>query len=144
MYHGFERRQLCIACNANIQTGFLCDAMHLRKQHACGGCLIGELRCIHTDGFVQFSRSHPRLLVDPAVERKKVEGRIRSLTAQGVSQGVIIVCMPFVLAGILYMMDPELIRRLWTTWPGLIMILMMLILQTLGGAMIRKIVRIEV
>ena len=77
-------------------------------------------------------------------ERKKVEGRIRSLTAQGGSQGVIIVCMPFVLAGILYMMDPELIRRLWTTWPGLIMILLMLILQTLGGAMIRKIVRIEV
>ena len=77
-------------------------------------------------------------------ERKKVEGRIASLTAQGVSQGFIIVCMPFVLAGILYMMDPELIRRMWTTWPGLIMILFMLILQTVGALMIRKIVRIEV
>ena len=77
-------------------------------------------------------------------ERKKVQGRIRSMTAQGVSQGFIIVCMPFVLAGVLYMMDPELIRRLWTTWIGLVMILFMLLLQTLGALMIRKIVRIEV
>jgi tight adherence protein B len=77
-------------------------------------------------------------------ERKKVEGKIRSMTAQGVSQGVIIVLMPVVLAGILYLMDPELIRRLWTTWIGLTMVLLMLILQTLGALMIRKIVRIEV
>jgi tight adherence protein B len=77
-------------------------------------------------------------------ERKKVEGKIRSMTAQGVSQGVIIVLMPVVLAGILYLMDPELIRRLWTTWIGLTMVLFMLILQTLGALMIRKIVRIEV
>ena len=77
-------------------------------------------------------------------ERKKVEGKIKSMTAQGVSQGVIIVLMPIVLAGILYLMDPELIRRLWTTWIGLTMVLFMLILQTLGALMIRKIVRIEV
>jgi tight adherence protein B len=77
-------------------------------------------------------------------ERKKVEGKIRSMTAQGVSQGVIIVFMPVVLAGILYLMDPELIRRLWTTWIGITMVLFMLILQTLGALMIRKIVRIEV
>jgi len=77
-------------------------------------------------------------------ERKKVEGKIKSMTAQGVSQGFIIVCMPFVLAGVLYMMDPELIRRLWTTWIGLVMVLFMLLLQTLGALMIRKIVRIEV
>ena len=77
-------------------------------------------------------------------ERKKVEGKIKSLTAQGVSQGVIIVCMPFVLGWILYIMDPELIRRLWTTWPGLIMVCIMLMLQTIGGVMIKKIVKIDV
>ena len=77
-------------------------------------------------------------------ERMKVEGKIRSMTAQGVSQGVIIVLMPFVLAAILYLMDPELISRLWTTWVGLVMVTMMLLLQTLGALMIRKIVRIEV
>jgi tight adherence protein B len=77
-------------------------------------------------------------------ERKKVEGKIKSLTAQGVSQGVIIVCMPFVLGWILYIMDPGLIRRLWTTWPGLIMVCIMLMLQVIGGVMIKKIVKIDV
>lgn len=77
-------------------------------------------------------------------ERKKVEGKIKSLTAQGVSQGVIIVCMPFVLAWILYMFDPQLISRLWTTALGWVMLAFMLFLQTCGALMIKKIVTIRV
>ena len=77
-------------------------------------------------------------------ERKKVEGKIRSLTAQGVSQGVIIVCMPFVLAWILYMFDAELIARLWTTALGWVMLAFMLVLQTCGALLIKKIVTIKV
>lgn len=77
-------------------------------------------------------------------ERKKVQGRIKSLTAQGVAQGVIIVLMPFVLGFILWIMDPVLISRLWTTWLGWILIFVMLTLQTLGGWMIRRIVRVQV
>lgn len=77
-------------------------------------------------------------------ERKKVQGKIKSLTAQGVSQGVIIVCMPFVLAGALYLIDPVLISRLWTTAIGWIFIGFMLFLQTCGALMIKKIVTIDV
>jgi tight adherence protein B len=77
-------------------------------------------------------------------ERKKVQGRIASLTAQGVAQGVIIVAMPFVLGFILWLMDPTLIGRMWTTWLGWVFILVMLTLQVLGGWMIRKIVRVQV
>jgi tight adherence protein B len=77
-------------------------------------------------------------------ERKKVQGKVKSLTAQGVSQGVIIVCMPFVLAFALWTIDPVLISRLWTTALGWVMIFFMLTLQTIGGLMIRKIVKVEV
>jgi tight adherence protein B len=77
-------------------------------------------------------------------ERKRVQGKVQSLTAQGVAQGVIIVLMPFVLGGILYMMDPELISRMWTTWLGWVLIFFMLGLQGAGGLMIRKIVRVRV
>ena len=77
-------------------------------------------------------------------ERKKVQGRIASLTAQGVAQGVIIVFMPFVLGFILWMMDPVLISRLWTTWLGWVLIFAMLTLQTIGAWMIRKIVKVQV
>ncbi len=77
-------------------------------------------------------------------ERKKVAGKVRSLTAQGVAQGIIIVFMPFVLAFALWTIDPVLISRLWTTWLGWVMIFVMLILQTIGGVMIKRIVTIQV
>ncbi len=77
-------------------------------------------------------------------ERKKVEGRIASLTAQGVAQGVVITAMPFVLAFVLYLMDPVLISRLWTTWLGWVFLLVMLALQITGGWMIRRFVTIRV
>lgn len=77
-------------------------------------------------------------------ERKKVQGRIKTLTAQGVAQGVIIVAMPFVLGFILWLMDPTLIGRMWTTWLGWVLIFVMLTLQLLGSWMIRRIVQVKV
>lgn len=77
-------------------------------------------------------------------ERKKVSGKVKSLTAQGVAQGVIIVMMPFVLAFALWLIDPVLISRLWTTALGWALIFFMLTLQIIGGMLIRKIVRVEV
>lgn len=77
-------------------------------------------------------------------ERRKVEGKIEAMTAQGVMQGIVIVAMPIVLAGILYMIDPFLISRLWTTLIGWIMLILMFTLQFVGGWMIAKIVTIEV
>jgi tight adherence protein B len=77
-------------------------------------------------------------------ERKKVHGKVKSLTAQGVAQGVIIVFMPFVLAFALWVIDPVLIARLWTTAIGWGLIFFMLTLQTIGALLIRKIVKVEV
>ncbi len=77
-------------------------------------------------------------------ERIKVEGRIRSLTAQGMAQAVIITIMPFALAFVLWTFDHELVSRLWTTWLGWILIGFMLTLQTIGGLLMRWIVRIRV
>jgi tight adherence protein B len=77
-------------------------------------------------------------------ERRKVEGKIEAMTAQGVMQGIIIVAMPVVLGGILWMIDPFLISRLWTTVIGWVMLIFMFMLQFAGGWMIKKIVTIEV
>jgi Flp pilus assembly protein TadB len=77
-------------------------------------------------------------------ERKKVSGKVKSLTAQGVAQGVIIVCMPFVLTFALWSIDPVLIERLWTTALGWALLFLMMTLQVIGGTMIRKIVKVEV
>jgi tight adherence protein B len=77
-------------------------------------------------------------------ERKKVSGKVKSLTAQGVAQGVIIVCMPFVLTFALWTIDPVLISRLWTTALGWGLLFLMMTLQVIGGLLIKRIVKVEV
>lgn len=77
-------------------------------------------------------------------ERRKVEGKVEAMVSQGVMQGIVIVAMPIVLAGILYAIDPYLIGRLWTTFIGWIMLIFMFLLQFAGAWMIKKIVTIEV
>jgi len=77
-------------------------------------------------------------------ERKKVEGKIRSLTAQGIAQSIIITCLPFVLAAVLWTFDHDLIARLWSTWAGWVLISIMLTLQIVGGLIMKRIVTIRV
>ncbi|NBT58506.1 hypothetical protein EBT16_06955 [bacterium] len=77
-------------------------------------------------------------------ERIKIESKIAAMVSQGVLQGVIVVLMPFALGAILYQIDPERIRPMFTTVPGWIMLILMLTLQFLGGWTIWKIVQIKV
>ena len=77
-------------------------------------------------------------------ERIKIEKKIAAVTAQGVMQGTIITMTPFALLVIFYFMDPAYIAPLFNQVLGWILLLTMLVLQIIGGLMIRKIVRIKV
>ena len=77
-------------------------------------------------------------------DRIKVESKIQAMTAQGVLQGIIVVLMPFVLGGILYVIDPARIQPMFTTIPGWAMLTIMMALQVVGGFTIWKIVQIRV
>ena len=77
-------------------------------------------------------------------ERIKVESKISAMVSQGVMQGVIVVLMPFALGAILYTIDPERIRPMFTTIPGWIMLMFMMSLQAVGGFAIWKIVQVKV
>jgi len=77
-------------------------------------------------------------------ERNKVEGKISAMTQQGRVQGIIVAMMPFVLGFLIYAIDPEHIRPLFTHWAGYVCILIMLTLQTVGALAIKKIVNIRV
>jgi len=77
-------------------------------------------------------------------ERQKVHGKITVLTTQGVVQGVIIFCMPFALAGALYIMAPDYIMPLFRKPLGLVLIFAALMLQTVGALLIKKIVMIRI
>ena len=77
-------------------------------------------------------------------ERIKVESKISAMVSQGVMQGIIVVLMPFALGAILYTIDPERIRPMFTTIPGWILLVAMMILQALGGWTIWKIIQVKV
>jgi tight adherence protein B len=74
-------------------------------------------------------------------ERKKVKGKIKTMTAQGVAQAAIITVMPFALAAVLWMFDHELVERMWSTWLGWVFIFFLLFLQTIGALIMRKIAK---
>lgn len=77
-------------------------------------------------------------------ERQKIEKKIQALTAQGIMQGIIITCVPFVLMAVFFAIDPAMVKPLFTTFLGIVALTVVLGLQILGGLMIRKIVTIKV
>ena len=77
-------------------------------------------------------------------EREKVRGKIKTLTAQGVAQGIILVCMPFVMAWVLHILNPDYMRPMFTTLAGWIFLGFMCLMLFVGALMIRKIVTIDV
>lgn len=77
-------------------------------------------------------------------ERIKVESKISAMVSQGVMQGIIVVLMPFALGALLYTIDPDRIRPMFTTIPGWVLLAAMMTLQFLGGFAIWKIIQVKV
>ncbi len=83
-------------------------------------------------------------IVNTIRERQKVERKIEALTAQSMMQGMIITMVPFIMLLVFWLTDPGYIRPLFTTVPGIFALIVMLVLQIIGGLMIKKIVKINV
>jgi tight adherence protein B len=77
-------------------------------------------------------------------ERKKVEGKIKVLTAQGMTQGVLTCAIPPVLAVGFFLLDPNLMAPLFTTVLGVMMLAIAAALEAMGIWMMLNIVRIDV
>lgn len=76
-------------------------------------------------------------------ERFRLEGRIRTLTAQGKLQGYIIGFMPILVwVGFDYF-RPDLTRPMLQHWFGYAVILLIVVMELLGALVIRRIVQIE-
>ena len=77
-------------------------------------------------------------------ERMRIESRVRTLTAQGRLQGIIVGSMPVVLGVALTIIRPSMMIPFFSSFTGMIAIFAVLVLLTLGGLTIRKIIRIDV
>ena len=73
-----------------------------------------------------------------------MEGKIKSLTAQGKMQGYVMAGLPVLLAVLLNFLEPEAMSKLWTTAVGWIVITVIVVMEALGFLMIRKITSIDV
>jgi tight adherence protein B len=78
------------------------------------------------------------------LERRKIQGKISSMTAQGKVQGMILIALPFFLLAAMYYMNPTYVLPLIKTELGWIFLFIMLVLQAIGGLWMRKIIKIDV
>ncbi|MEZ4814689.1 MAG: type II secretion system F family protein [Bdellovibrionota bacterium] len=77
-------------------------------------------------------------------ERMKLAKKIDALTAQGRTAGLIVGMVPFGTAGMMFIIDPEFIRPLFTTIPGFFIVLVVLALVAAGLYIINRMVQIKV
>ena len=84
------------------------------------------------------------VIAETVVERKKVQGRIKTVTTQGVSQGVIICSMPFALLLLFAFIDDHYLDPFFNTPLGWLMLAAVFILDAVGMWAILKVVKVEV
>jgi len=81
---------------------------------------------------------------DTIRSRNRVRAKINTLSAQGRLQGIIMILMPWFMALIVSMLDPGMMRPMFTTTIGQMMLVAIVILEGLGWLVIRRIVSIDV
>ena len=76
--------------------------------------------------------------------RMKIERKVKTLTAQGRLQGIVVSAMPFFLGLIMTLIKPGLMIPFLTSFFGIVAVLVMCALIFVGWLMIRKIIKIDV
>lgn len=77
-------------------------------------------------------------------ERTRIEGKIKSMTAMGRLQGIVVGLIPVFLLGAMTMLDPGMMMSFFTNLMGIAILLLVGVLLTVGFLVIQKIVTIEV
>ena len=81
---------------------------------------------------------------DTLRQRLQMEGKIRSLTAQGKLQGLVMTGLPVFLIFALGQLEPRAMEYLFDAWYGWATLAVIVILEVIGYHFIRKIVSIDV
>ncbi|MCC5845157.1 MAG: type II secretion system F family protein [Verrucomicrobia bacterium] len=84
------------------------------------------------------------LIASTIRERTRIEGKIKSMTAMGRLQGIVVGMIPIFLMIVLFMLDPAMMMNFVTSLEGIAVLLLTVVLLLAGFVVIRKIVNIEV
>ncbi|MGA0164641.1 MAG: type II secretion system F family protein [Bdellovibrionota bacterium] len=77
-------------------------------------------------------------------ERQRVTEKIRTLAQAGITQATILSCLPLVMLLIMYVIQPDHVRLLFTTPLGISMLVGMFVLMGLGILWMKKLLTIDV
>ncbi|MBV8248442.1 MAG: type II secretion system F family protein [Comamonas sp.] len=77
-------------------------------------------------------------------ERLKLNGKIRVLSSEGRMSAWILGLMPFALAALLNLLNPEFMSALWTDPIGITILKWLAVLMVIGVLIMRRIIRIRV
>jgi tight adherence protein B len=77
-------------------------------------------------------------------ERFKLKGKVRVLSAEGRFAAIVLLLLPFGVAGAIYALNPDFMEVLFTTETGKTLSYIAMGLMTMGIIVIRKMIRIEV
>ena len=77
-------------------------------------------------------------------ERRKIQGKISALTAQGKASGLVMSVVPFILLGVLYVMEPQMVGLMFTSMLGNIILSLVVAMIWLASFVIGKIVDIDI
>lgn len=73
----------------------------------------------------------------------ELRGELRTLTAEGRMQGVMMALMPFLVVGLIAVVNPDMVSPLFTHWVGNLLIVIVLVLEAIGVLIIREMLKIE-
>ncbi|HHZ16936.1 MAG TPA: secretion system protein [Clostridia bacterium] len=76
-------------------------------------------------------------------DRIRIQGEIKTLTAQGKISGLVIGCLPFIIVVILMLMNPKFLEPLFQSSMGIMLIIWGLVSEVIGIIFIRKITAID-
>lgn len=77
-------------------------------------------------------------------ERSRIEGKIKSMTAMGRLQGIVVGLIPLFLLGAMTLLDPGMMMNFFTNLLGVSILVLVVVLLAVGFFVIHKIVSIEV
>jgi tight adherence protein B len=83
-------------------------------------------------------------IVETIRSRNRVRAKIDALTAQGRLQGIVMALMPWGLAAVLFLLDRDMIRPMFTSAKGQIVLAVVCFLEFMGWLVIRRLVTVDV
>lgn len=76
--------------------------------------------------------------------KQEMDKKIKALTAQGVLQGWVVCLLPFAILFALHFIEKEAVYAFWNSALGWCFLAVIVVLELVGGSIIREIVRIDI